>query len=336
MKHLRTCPTPVDLSRRDFLRRTLTTTAIGAATAASFEERHLLAAAETPASAPAAATAKLPTGKIRHLEISRLICGGNLITGYAHSRDLIYVSPLLNHYFTDEKILDTWQMCETHGINTMIVHPNDERAVALYQRYRKERSRRLQWLAQASPDEQNMATIIKRAVDDNAVGVFLVGNQGDRWTFDKRLDLIGQFVELVNQQGVISGVGGHSLEMVQAVEAAGIKNDFYMKTLHTTKYWSARRPDQTKPVIENYATDNYFDLAPDKTIAQMKTVKKPWIAYKVLAAGAIHPRVGFDFAFANGADFACVGMFDFQVAENVATAAEILPKYEERGREWFA
>ncbi len=332
MNQLRTCPVPVDLSRRDFLRRTLAASTVAAA--ASLEERALLHAGDQPAAAPA--SSKMPTGKIGNVTISRLICGGNLITGYAHSRDLIYVSPLLRHYFTDTKILDTWQECETRGINTMIVHPNDERAVALYQRYRKERSPRLQWLAQATPDEKNMAAVIKGAVDNGALGVFLVGNQGDRWTFDKRVDLIGQFVELVKQQGVIAGVGGHSLEMVQAVEAAGIKNDFYMKTLHSNKYWSARRPDQTQPVIENYATDNYFDLDPDKTIATMRKVTKPWIAYKVLAAGALQPQVGFDFAFANGADFVCVGMFDFQVAENVALAEEIVPKYEDRHREWFA
>ena len=335
MSQKRTCPKPVDLTRRGCLQNALAVSALGAAGAVSYEEV-ALQAAPAAENKGVAVTRKLPTGKIRNLEISRLICGGNLITGYAHARDLIYVSPLLRVYFTDEKILDTWQMCESNGINTMIVHPNDERAVALYKRYRKERGGRLLWLAQASPSETDMDTVVKRAVEDGAVGVFLVGNQGDRWTFDKRLDLIGRFVDLVNKQGVPSGVGGHSLEMVQAVEAAGIKNDFYMKTLHHTKYWSARRPDQTKAVIESYGTDNYFDFEPEKTIAFMQKVKKPWIAYKVLAAGAIHPRVGLDYAFSNGADFTCVGMFDFQVVENAGLAAQIVPKHEDRRREWYA
>jgi hypothetical protein len=335
MSQRRTCPEPVDVNRRGFLKRALAVSALGGGALASYEEM-ALQAAETSGAKTVPVNRKLPSGKIRNLEISRLICGGNLITGYAHSRDLIYVSNLLRQYFTDEKILDTWQICETNGINTMIVHPNDERAVALYKRYRKERGGRLLWLAQASPSEKDMDVVIKRAVDDGAVGVFLVGNQGDRWTFDNRVDWIARFVELVNQQGVPSGVAGHSLEMVQAVEAAGIKNDFYMKTLHHTKYWSSRRPDQTKAVIENYSSDNYFDMDPEKTIAFMQKVKKPWIAYKVLAAGAIHPRVGFDYAFGQGADFACVGMFDFQVAENATLAAEIVAKHDERRREWRA
>jgi len=60
-----------------------------------------------------------------------VICGGNLISGFAHSRDLIYVSPLLQHYFTDEKIMETWARCEEYGINTMIFDPIDPHAINL-------------------------------------------------------------------------------------------------------------------------------------------------------------------------------------------------------------
>lgn len=332
MKTLRTCPVPQNspVSRRGFLGALAAT-----AGALSLEERALAAAGVEPRSRPAPG-ARLETGRIGKVEISRLICGGNLIGGYAHSRDLIYVSSLLNHYFTDEKVLDTWQLCEEHGINTMIMNPDNTRAVALYRRYRQERGGRLQWLAQASPSDEKMDEVIKSSIDAGAVGVFLVGNLGDRWTFDRRVDLIGRFVNLVRQQGVITGVAGHSLEMIEAVEGARLPVDFYMKTLHHNKYWSARRPDQSKPVIENYAVDNYYDLDPDRTIAVMSQIEKPWIAYKVLAAGAIAPKVGFDYAFRNGADFACVGMFDFQVAEDVKIAADVIAQLPDRRRPWCA
>ena len=69
----------------------------------------------------------LPMGKIGKIKISRLICGGNLINGFAHGRDLIYVSALLRHYFTDEKIMETWEVCEENGINTMISTVNSPR-----------------------------------------------------------------------------------------------------------------------------------------------------------------------------------------------------------------
>ena len=35
---------------------------------------------------------RLPQAKIGNLALSRMILGGNLIGGWAHSRDLVYVS----------------------------------------------------------------------------------------------------------------------------------------------------------------------------------------------------------------------------------------------------
>jgi hypothetical protein len=48
------------------------------------------------------------------------------------------------------------------------------------------------------------------------------------------------------------------------------------------------------------------------------------MGFKVLAAGAIDPKDGFRWAFKNGADFICVGMFDFQIVDDVNTSIDIL------------
>jgi len=68
----------------------------------------------------------------------------------------------------------------------------------------------------------------------------------------------------------------------------------------------------------------------------MKTVSKPWFAFKVLAAGAIEPKEGFRYAFENGADFICVGMFDFQIVDDVNTATEVISTLGPRERKWFS
>ena len=326
-----------NLDRRSFLKKSAAASA-GAALALSFEEKALLAeAAKQPtAKIPEEGIKGLPMGKIGKVQISRLICGGNLISGYAHSRDLIYVSELLKKYFTEEKIMETWRLCEENGINTMISYCNDRHALDIYKKYRKEHGGKIQLLAQLSPKENDLAASVKQAVDNGAVGAFLLGNIGDLWTKENKVDLIGKLVSLIKENGLIAGVAGHSLEMLVAVETAGIEPDFYMKTLHSNNYWSCRQPNQNKDVIDNYAVDNYWDMTPEQTAEFMKDVKRPWIAYKVLAAGAIHPKVGFKHAFENGADFACVGMFDFQVKEDVAVAINVLSGTLDRKRPWNA
>ena len=54
---------------------------------------------------------RVPIGYIGPVQVSRLICGGNLVIGSAHDRDLIYLPSLMRHYFTDRKIMETWQQC---------------------------------------------------------------------------------------------------------------------------------------------------------------------------------------------------------------------------------
>jgi hypothetical protein len=322
-------------SRRSFLKQSAAAT-LSAPLVMSLEEYVLAAQSETPAAPkPSIPTAAMPTGTIGKVKISRLICGGNLISGYAHSRDLIYVSPLLTHYFTDDKILETWALCEGHGVNTMILNPSDKRAASLYERYRTSGGR-IQYLALLGPGKDDLKTPVKQAKDAGAVGAFLLGNVGDAWTREGGVNLIGELLANIKNAGLISGVAGHELRTVMAIEKAGLAPDFYMKTLHAENYWSKRRPDQMKEVIDNYAIDNYWCMDPKETIGYMSELKRPWIAYKVLAAGAIRPQAGLQHAFENGADFAAVGMFDFQIAENVGITSEVVRAAQNREREWYA
>jgi hypothetical protein len=64
-------------------------------------------------------------------------------------------------------------------------------------------------------------------------------------------------------------------------------------------------------------------------------VKKPWIAFKIMAAGAIPPQRAFPHAFNSGADFVLAGMFDWQIAEDVRIAKAALSEVK-RTRRWSA
>lgn len=64
--------------------------------------------------------AGMPTGKIGALTIGRLILGGNQFSGWSHSRDLKYLRDLFKAYATPEKIMQTLELAEESGINTIL------------------------------------------------------------------------------------------------------------------------------------------------------------------------------------------------------------------------
>ena len=61
----------------------------------------------------------LPKGKIGDHEICRMVLGGNLIGGWAHSRDLLYVPELFKAYNSEKKIYETLILAEKAGINAI-------------------------------------------------------------------------------------------------------------------------------------------------------------------------------------------------------------------------
>jgi uncharacterized membrane protein YphA (DoxX/SURF4 family) len=273
-------------------------------------------------------------GKPADFELSRLIMGGNLIGGWAHARDLIYVSKLVKTYHTDEKVMQTLALGEKCGINAIISNPQMGR---IFQKYKHEFRGKIKFISDCGTNLDFQKGIeLSLLADWDAL--YCQGEITDRWTnpewndpkkrtVAERMELIRKGLEEIRKNGKPAGIGAHRIEAIKTCVEHGLKPDFWVKTCHSHNYWSAKSDQEWM--------DNYFDFDPAETIRYMGTLPEPWIAFKVLAAGAIKPEVGLKYAYTNGADFVCLGMYDFQIVEDVNIALNALDQAKVRQRPWM-
>jgi hypothetical protein len=286
----------------------------------------------------------MPVGKIRTLSISRLISGSNLISPNMHARDLLYMNVLAGQYNTERKVFETLQKCEENGINSIVLKNHNFQRMRLA-RYWDELGGQMKWIADViTTNIEDYERLLVEHLELGASAVYLWGGASDTWYHQGKQGNIVRAFEIMRKYDIPAGIGAHRLEPIMFCEKEGLKPDFYFTTLHHDRYWSAH-PKENRRFLEmfekespNHAEyhDNMFCHSPERTAAFMQDVKVPWIAFKVLAAGAIRPEEGFRFAFTNGADFICVGMFDFQVDADAAITRRALAEARNRKRPWMA
>lgn len=341
-----TVPLPA-LDRREILKSLATIPFLGALAYAavhkkSYEEKHLIDAVTGASiktfdfSSLKDLKGQIPLSEIKGTKFSRLILGGNLLSGWAHSRDLIYVSSLVRAYHHKDKIFATLLLAEKCGINTLLTNPVLSKMI---NEYWDRGIGKIQFIsdcvglnydAQGKPSAapyEEFLDRIKKAIDHGACACYIQGETADFFMEQGKPDGIAKAMDLIRQNNVIAGIGAHRIETIKACVAAGFAPDLWMKTLHHHQYWSARHPEWH---------DNLYCFNPEETIAFMKTVPQPWIAFKTMAAGSIHPENAFRYAFENGADFICAGMYDFQMVDDVNIALAALNSELKRERPWMA
>ncbi|MDX1285218.1 MAG: hypothetical protein R3182_09405, partial [Draconibacterium sp.] len=338
-----------DNSRRDAIKNLATIPALGVLGVGAFVEKNrfgvdTLSGATIQIGGADISELKgdLPMGKIGDHEISRLVAGGNLIGGWAHSRDLRYVHSLFRAYNTEKKIFETLMLAEEAGINTINIGFPTNETIAKYKRMT---GSKIKVISQVHPDMENNDYFVNidKAIDMGVDIVQVQGNWCDWLARDNKLDVIDKMLSRIREQGYIAGLASHTVDALIACEEQGIIPDYYMKTMHHDNYWSAHprekrvayEVDGKKHLDHDRFHDNLFCLFPDKTVEFVERAKVPVMGFKVLAAGAIMPEDGFNWAFKNGADFICVGMFDFQIVNDVNITIDTLNNLQGRTRKWY-
>jgi len=212
------------IDRRSFLGKSVVAGA--ALSVRGPEERQLLAMLQNPSESdearPNPSDAKMPMGKIGDLSISRLIGGGNIISGWCHQRDLLYVSELAGHYLTQEKQFDTLEMMEEYGINACSPDPSQ---LDFINQYKQERGGRIQtivgvrqdWEYLDKPFWEGFKEWIDRSIDKGATTLYTQGGYTEHTIKSgdpKKLEIIAKGVEYIKKQGYLAGLGCHDVKVI--------------------------------------------------------------------------------------------------------------------------
>ena len=286
---------------------------------------------------------EMPVAKIGDLTFGRLMSGSNLISMNMHARDLDYVRTLAAHYNTEDRVFMTMKKCEELGVDGIVLKDHNFRQFRL-SKYWTEWGGKMKWIADViTRDISKFGAALDRHLELGASAAYVWGGASDIWYHSKKPGNIVKAFEMIKAAGVPAGIAAHRLEPIAFCVKEGLAPDFYMLTLHHDRYWSAH-PRENRRFIEMYEKnspdhafyhDNLFCQRHEETVAFMQDVRVPWIAYKVLAAGAIPPKDGLTFAFKSGADFVCLGMFDFQVDEDVKLTLKAVADAKNRKRRWI-
>jgi hypothetical protein len=294
--------------------------------------------AKQPADSPHVDFNGMPCGKLGDKIVSRLVFDGNPLVGNVHSRDLHYVSRLARTYNTPERLQETLRIAEANGINTVLGW--GEAPVRQY----NASGGALQFIARLSPRlaKDDLAGAIKRNIDSGAIAQYTDPRETDELVREQGIGPLAQVIETAAAMDLPIGVGTWALPVVTACEARDLPLDFYVQAFHPDGYPTSRPtpPEVREEFIQ--LTPGYFDniwcAHPDKVIEAFRSITKPWIATKVLAAGAVDSRGGLSYALEDGgADFAAVAMFDFLIPGHAQTTKRIVPRADQkRVRPWCA
>jgi len=268
--------------------------------------------------------------------VSRLILGTNPLSGNAHARDLIYTGSLMRAYNTEKKILDTYLLAKQSGINLFFM-------TNILSKHRDMFGKDLQTWKNVAPSKEDIYGPVNKVIDEGVDYIFIQGVVVDRRVAAGEVDVVLKCLEYIKKQGYPAGLGSHTIQAMKACVDAGADPDFFYKTMHHDKYWSAHPAENRYPYLygsdfsddHNKFHDNMWCLFPEETKDFVSKAKKPVVGFKVLAAGAIPPSEGFQWAFDNGADFIEVGMLDFQIIDNVNQAILSFAQAQNRPRPWY-
>jgi hypothetical protein len=242
----------------------------------------LAAAGPAPAEpdAPPRTEPPLPTVALGKHHVTRLIIGGNPIYGHSHFNRL-YSQSMIDWHKPPERVAALLKRGEQAGINCW-QNSYAERTLQDLDRYRAAGGT-MHWLLLGKPDWDQHPELIEEAAKRKPIGIAPHGAMSERLHRDRRLTALTDVLKRIRDQGVLVGLSGHNPALIELAEEKGWDVDYYMCCL----YYLTRPREEVQKLCggELPLGEPFLASDPPRMFRVVRSVKKPCLVYKVLAAG---------------------------------------------------
>ncbi len=270
---------------------------------------------------------RMPTIDLCGKAVTRLICGGNPLSGYSHVSEALDWEMI--QYYSMPRLQALLDECLRCGINTFQSR-GDRHQMRMYLEHRLAGGR-IQWIAQTASEFGDHRSHIQEIVRYEPIAIYHHGTHTDNSWHTGKIDQVGDLVKFIKDQGMPAGIGSHIPEVIEYAEEKGWETDFYMGC-----FYNLARQYKSAPAVDRdaYQRDKFPADDPARMCRTLRQVKKPCLGFKVMAASRNcatedKTEAALRFAFENlkSNDAIVVGMFQKhknQVAENACLVRKIL------------
>jgi hypothetical protein len=259
-------------------------------------------------------------------EFCRLIPGHNPLCGNSHlsaERDAE-----MRTYYNAETVVRLYQHAEQLGLRTLLIR-GDYRMLEWIEQYRR-RGGTMDIISQTASEMHDVFSNIRVLAAAGVKAIYHHGSRTDQFWQEGRIEKARDYLKCMRNCGVAVGLASHMPEVFEYVEEHGWDVDFYM----TSFYNLSRKPRESSIVTGKaaYADEEYLPEDRAKMVRLIQSVKKPCLAFKILAASRNcatqeDVRAAFRFAYSHikPTDAVVVGLFQRdqdQLALDLQYAAE--------------
>jgi hypothetical protein len=243
----------------------------------NLSRREALMAAAGATGIAAAAPGAMPAIRLGPHTVSRLIVGGNPVSGNSHLSGAL--SKEMLDYFSAANVKKLLFDCERAGINTWQSR-GDRHILRLLNEYRLEGGK-LQWIAQTASELADIPSHIRQLARSGAIGIYHHGSQTDKFWQAGKIEAAREMCKVMRDAGVQVGVGTHIPEVIDYVESKAWDVDFYMTCLYNL---SRTREERAALAPGQSGEELFWDPDREKMLARVRQTKKPCLIFKVYGA----------------------------------------------------